>query len=282
MGHVSRYVRPGSRSVPGLVTQGNVTAGHRIFRPQGSVVNGGGQNDLARVGIELTLWPCEGSTRQQFSWTNGGGDRNANKIVVRGHDWLGRPTTSCIGNVEDPDYLGVQLVDCGFDEGVGVFDIVPVQDDPLGRSRVYFKSAMQSSGGKQKKEQCLVVRKLQNKGGAYGPRGGAQVTTGSCTNSTSLWLFDSDVGELISYEIASLDPKTGIPMESESGCITTGWPFLQMGAFTSPDSNKTMVILNEANDPANYALADDGDLVMTGSIPPRSVQSFILSEADPE
>ena len=29
MGHVSRHVRPGSRSVPGLVTQGNTTVGNR-------------------------------------------------------------------------------------------------------------------------------------------------------------------------------------------------------------------------------------------------------------
>eukprot|EP00977_Amphora_coffeiformis_P018523 scaffold6562_cov163-Amphora_coffeaeformis.AAC.10 len=276
MGHVSRHVRPGSRSVPGLVTQGNTTAGNRIFRPQGSVVNGGGQNDLARVGIEVTLWPCEGSTRQQFSWTNGGDGKHPYQIVVRGHDWLGHPTTSCIANTEDPDFLGVRLDDCD-SKRAGVFDINPVPDDPLGRSRIHIKNFVKSSGKKSNKENCLVVRKLQNNGGAYGPRGGAQVTIGSCSNSTSLWSFDAEVGELISYELASVDSETGTPLDSDAVCMTTGWPFLQMGAFTSADSNKTVVVLNEARDPANYALVDDGDLVMTGSIPPRSVQTFTLS-----
>ena len=279
MGHVSRHVRPGSRSVPGLVTQGNATAGNRIFRPQGSVVTGGGQNDLARVGIEVTLWPCEGSTRQEFSWINGGDGKFPNRIVVHGHDWLGHPSTSCIANSEDPDFLGVRLDDCD-SKMAGVFDIVPVHEDPLGRSRIYIKNFVKASGKKSKKEYCLVVRKLQNNGGAYGPRGGAQVTIGSCSNSTSLWLFDADVGELISYELASVDSDAGKPRDSEAVCMTTGWPFLQMGAFTLPDSSKTLVILNEANDPANYALADDGDLLMTGNIPPRSVQTFDLSEVD--
>ena len=277
MGHVSRHVRPGSRSVPGLVTQGNATAGNRIFRPQGSVVNGGGQNDLARVGMEVTLWPCEGSTRQQFSWTNDSDEKHPYQIVARGHDWLGYPTTSCIANTEDPDFLGVRLDDCDSKQA-GVFDIVPVPNDPLGRSRIHIKNFVESSGKTSKKENCLVIRKLQNNGGAYGPRGGAQVTIGSCTNSTSLWSFDREWGELISYELASLDSESGEPRDSETICMTTGWPFLQMGAFTSPNSDKIVVILNEARDPANYALADDEDLVMTGSIPPRSVQTFTLSQ----
>lgn len=271
MGHVSRYVRPGSRSVLGLVTQGNASATNRIFRPEGSVVTGGGENDLARVGIEINLWPCEGSTRQQFSWNN---DRNGgNPIIVHGHDWLGHPTSSCIGNVEDPDVLGIRLVDCEMKKGVGLFDIVPVPNDMLGRSRIHLKNSLSLRG---RKEHCLVVRKLSNKGGAYGPRGGAQVTIGGCTNSTSLWKFDRHTGEISSYLLAGIDEVSGTPLESEAVCMTTGWPFLQMGAFAAPSGNKTVVVLNEANDPANYALVDNGQLIMTGSIPARSVQSFQL------
>ena len=63
MGHISRYVRPGSQAVMALAE--SAKNGLRAFRSPGQVVAGGGINDLARVGIELTAWPCEGSTRQQ-------------------------------------------------------------------------------------------------------------------------------------------------------------------------------------------------------------------------
>jgi glucosylceramidase len=273
MGHVSRFVRPGSRSVSGIVTQGNTSVTNRIFRPGGSVVAGGGENDLARVGIEVTLWPCEGSTRQQFSWTN---EKAAgNPIIVHGHDWLGHPTTSCLSNIEDEDVLGIRLESCEVKKNKGIFVIVPVHEDPLGRSRIYLKNPQTHRSGR---DQCLVVRKLSNNGGAYGPRGGAQVTIGGCTNSTSFWKVDSATGEISSYEFASLNNSTGLPNESETVCMTTGWPFLQMGAFTLPNGNKTLVLLNEAKSPANYALVDRAELILTGNIPPRSVQSFQLKE----
>lgn len=61
-------------------------------------------------------------------------------------------------------------------------------------------------------------------------------------------------------------------------CLTTGWPFLQVGAFVDKeDKNKTMVVLNEASDPANYIVrGDDGEILMTNSIPAHSIQTVIL------
>jgi len=69
--------------------------------------------------------------------------------------------------------------------------------------------------------------------------------------------------------------------ESDGGdtCVTTGWPFLQVGAFvdSAKGKNKTVVVLNEASDPANYILrGDDGAIVMTNSIPAHSIQTVIL------
>ena len=228
MGHISRYVRPGSRAVQGLVTQGNATG--RIFRPApakasddaGSTsppVTGGGQNDLARVGIEITVWPCEGSTRQQFSWTNT--VARGNPILVHGHDWLGHPTTSCIGHTEDVDVLGLRLVDCENDpKDVGLYDIVPVPDDPLGRSRIYLSNYKGRSPVTGAKERCLVIRPLANHGGAYGPRGGAQVTIGSCSNATSLWHYDAEVGEFSSLALA-INPQVLITTTLPSSSCTT-------------------------------------------------------------
>jgi glucosylceramidase len=60
--------------------------------------------------------------------------------------------------------------------------------------------------------------------------------------------------------------------------MTTGWPFLQMGAFLTPqgETDKTVVVLNEAADAANYILRDGNKIVLTGSIPPHSIQTILL------
>lgn len=57
--------------------------------------------------------------------------------------------------------------------------------------------------------------------------------------------------------------------------MTTGWPFLQMGAFQTP-TDKTVVILNEAAEGANYILRDKDDIVLTGAIPAHSIQTVML------
>jgi glucosylceramidase len=264
MGHIARFVRPGSQAVPGLVTQGPGGGSNRIFQPEGSVVVGGGQNDLARDGMEVAVWPCEGSTRQQFSWHS---DIDKNHIVVHGHDWLGQPTTSCVAKAEDEDFLGVRLVGCK-SRSVGVYEVQPVFNDT--RVRLVLKNH------KSGEDRCLVIRNLLNSGGAYGPRGGAQVTIGSCGALSALWNVDG--GEFSSLYLATKVEATGQARQEEAVCMTTGWPFLQMGAFSS-SSHKTVVILNEASDPANYALVDDGSLVLTGNIPARSVQTFRLENS---
>lgn len=60
--------------------------------------------------------------------------------------------------------------------------------------------------------------------------------------------------------------------------MTTGWPFLQMNAFLTPnaENKKTIVVLNEARDSANYVLYNGGEPVLSGSIPPRSIQTLLL------
>ena len=52
-----------------------------------------------------------------------------------------------------------------------------------------------------------------------------------------------------------------------------------MGAFVTPnseESSNTMVILNEANEPANYVVMDGSKKIMSYSIPPRSIQTVLL------
>lgn len=49
-----------------------------------------------------------------------------------------------------------------------------------------------------------------------------------------------------------------------------------MGAFKAPDGKNTIVVLNEASDPANFALRDGGAVLMTSSIPARSIQTVLI------
>jgi glucosylceramidase len=250
MGHISRYVRPGSRAVNGIVD--TAKNGFRAFRSPGQVVAGGGMNDLARVGIEVTAWPCEGSTRQQFFMND------AKQLSVVGHDWLGSPTTSFVASVVDPSFKGLVLT--ASKKEAATFEIVSAEVDGM----VLFQQINTPSA---RTDVCLVLRRLKNEGGAYGPKGGSQVALGPCTSSAAQWSYSEESGELISKEL-----------DEGEVCMTTGWPFLQMGAFTTPngESDKTVVLLNEARESANYILYDGDDILLSGSIPPRSIQTVLV------
>merc|ERR1712146_479319 len=142
--------------------------------------------------------------------------------------------------------------DCQNANEVGTFDMVEMNKSNTTR----YVKFIQTNGGA---DRCLVLRNLKNDGGAYGPRGGAQVTFGHCDSPAAVWNY-SKKSEIISDYL----PEGSV-------CMTTGWPFLQIGAFHTPngESSKTVVVLNEAKDSANYVLYDGDNLILSGSIPPR-------------
>eukprot|EP00979_Chaetoceros_neogracilis_P000737 scaffold164_cov266-Chaetoceros_neogracile.AAC.24 len=231
MGHISRHVRPGSRAVKALVDHTESDTASRTFRQNSgdSFIAGGGINNLSRAGVEVTLWPCEGSTRQEWAINEKG------QFAVFGHDWLGAPTTSCVGKIPDESFHGLLLTDC--DDTAGSFRTMALNE-------------------------TLSTINIMGNGGATGARGGAQITIGKCAAK-------SNTGELISSFFAN---------EGGDTCVTTGWPFLQVGAFVDKEgTNRTMIVLNEASEPANYILrGDDGEILMTNSIPSHSIQTIIL------
>jgi glucosylceramidase len=318
MGHISRHVRPGAMAVMAILTMGNSTTNGRIFRPPGQVVMGGGVNDLAKTGIELTLWPCEGSTRQQFYWNqpqqNEDDQDMEKRILVKGHDWLGRPTMSCIGRQVDMDLKGLRLTDCitarAKDNEAGEFNLVHVNYEHEDYYKIYLmnhpppinmskikdddrddydedNSNFNADMGPDSDNNCLIIKELANNGGATGPLGGAQLVVGNCLDASAVWKLDSESGEVSSMYFVNKEqdessPSSTIAKAREEVCFTTGWPFLQAGAFLNPnsaygDKKKTIVVLNEANDAANLLVQDEHNVVLTTSIPPRSIQTFALS-----
>lgn len=285
VGHITRFVRPGSRAVPALVHSSSssssnnnagsaaITTTTRTFRTLESDVPGGGINNLARTGIEVTLWPCEGSTRQEWLLNDG------NQLQVFGHDWLGEPTTSCLGGFPDGDLGGLLLTSCDVTDGnPGKFEVVSIPDNKQ-KVHIVLQDKKKKKKKRDLKTSCLVVQPLRNNGGAYGPRGGAQVNIGNCDNIWAEWDHNPSMGEISSTVFGGNEV-----------CLTTGWPFLQAGAFDTTSSSatntgsnkattttkKVAVILNEAGESANYILKDEGKMIMTGSIPPHSIQTLTL------
>ncbi len=83
----------------------------------------------------------------------------------------------------------------------------------------------------------------------------------------ALWKFIEKTGEIVSNFF-----------DSGEVCLTTGWPFLQVGAFQNADEDDgswVIVVLNEANDSANFVLEAD-DAVMSASIPAHSIQTILM------
>ena len=112
-----------------------------------------GINDLARVGIEATLWPCEGSTRQEWLLSDAG------KLQVFGHDWLGASTSSCLGRSADVGLGGLMLTTCNATEGSpGIYEVVRIPDQQ--KVQIKLKNKKVNS-----KLTCLVVQPLRNNGG---------------------------------------------------------------------------------------------------------------------
>jgi glucosylceramidase len=156
-----------------------------------------------------------------------------------------------------------------------VFDIVAVEDDVYNRSKIILLNHLETAD-----DLCLVLLELKNDGGMYGRQGGAQVTLGKCSAESALWKLDQEIGSASSIFFST-------PEVDREVCMTTGWPFLQMGAFLTPNHdgddsvafNKSVIILNEAKDAANYALKDGDNVVVTGSIPPRSIQTVLLGKS---
>ena len=258
VGHITRFVRPGSRAVHGLVDSSVDGPKSRTFRPKEQDVAGGGLNDLARTGIEATLWPCEGSTRQEWLLND------KKQLQVFGHDWLGKATTSCLGEKADKDMGGLLLTTCNITEAKsGLYEVVTIEEKH--RVNIVLKNSKVDS-----KNSCLVAQPLMNNGGAYGPRGGAQVNIGSCGESSAEWIFDPSTGEIYSTMFDEFGGEV---------CLTTGWPFLQVGAFDTSATGKTAkaaVILNEAAETANYVFKNKEKILLAASIPPKSIQTLEL------
>ena len=187
-----------------------------------------------------------------------------------------------LSEAADTDLGGILLTRCGASD-IGLFDMIPVEtsggpsasnEEAPGGELVKF-SAIKNPGS------CLGIRNLANNGGAYGPRGGSQASLVSCDDPSALWSFSPETGEI----------SSAVFSEGEV-CMTTGWPFLQAGAFDTSRVGKekemthhrggglTLVVLNESKDDASFVVRSSSNIgsgpLLKSSIQAHSIQTFII------
>lgn len=93
---------------------------------------------------------------------------------------------------------------------------------------------------------------------------------GSCDEPWAEWVHDPSTGEIYSTIFDQFGGEV---------CLTTGWPFLQVGAFDTSATGKsarTAVVLNEAGESANYVFKDKEKTLLSASIPPHSIQTILF------
>lgn len=181
--------------------------------------------------FEVTLFPCEGSSRQSWAF-NGAGEL---QLRAMGDGQL------CVGRRADPKTGVLTMTPCGGgDTGEWAYDAAGAVVDALtGR--------------------CLVDA---------ADAAGAAVDAPCWAPDAYDWTHRGATGEL------ALRKSGGAEM-----CLTAGWPFLQWGAFQTPDDDVVVVALNEAPRPAKFDI-DLGDGTVVGAdMPARSMQTYVFEGA---
>lgn len=242
----------------------------RTFRPVGKTSPGGGNNNNAREGIEVTVWPCEGSTRQHWTMAN-------EQLQTYRLNGYGEQLCVTLRDSVDVSLGGILLTDCKADDAASFTVVTEPKTDSDEADVVKFMTT------KRRANECLGIEPLANGGGAYGPRGGAQAVLLPCDHESAIWHYSSKTGEVVSQYFSWDGPET-----NSGVCLTTGWPFLQAGAFdtsgtTSAESDVVVVVLNESSDDANFVLAtptsgqrQPPSSLLKSSIPAHSIQTILL------
>jgi len=170
-GHFSRYVRPGSTPLMALVGESPGGAMSRTFRPVGKTSPGGGNNNNAREGIEVTVWPCEGSTRQHWTMAN-------EQLQTYRLNGYGEQLCVTLRDSVDVSLGGILLTDCKADDAASFTVVTEPKTDSDEADVVKFMTT------KRRANECLGIEPLANGGGAYGPRGGAQAVLLPCDHES--------------------------------------------------------------------------------------------------
>ncbi|GMH83686.1 hypothetical protein TrVE_jg3382 [Triparma verrucosa] len=199
-GHITRFLRPNSTPITSLMSGNNV-------------LTKGGVNDLGRVGIELTFFPCEGSNRQTFTL-------DASTREIKTPSSTDPNKFVCLSSKNDPGFKGLLLTTCDA-------DLPENTNSTSGKYEVAEEVIVNVEDGS-----CLGFMELENGGNAVGIRSGSQLSS-----------FD-DQAKCKGFELYDDE----FHHEGLDVCLTTGWPQLQGLSFNDAEGNVVSVLLNEGEE----------------------------------
>jgi glucosylceramidase len=271
LGHFSRFLVPGS-----TIVSSSVTADFRAATPRD-----GGHSGVTS-GAALNLWPCDYSSRQRLLFNQNGNG----KLALRGAE-----TNSDVGVDNDPgdsvDFslcvasannavagFSAQVIDCFADEWVARFA-------PLDRRGRLALLNPPKDGEFGDTPLCLTA--LPQYSEVMSSSGGGPIALQPCSmddenasvEGAGVAAFQSWNYNPIDQALTSLAPNHSA--DSTAHCVTAGWPFVAAVAGVTPSGDAVTVMVNEASSEVSISLdLDDGTKVLS-VIPPKSIQSFIVS-----
>jgi hypothetical protein len=228
-------------------------------------------------GFELGLFNCEQSSRQM--WTlNGDGTMRLTvpSSTDDGVSALAEGSILCIarGDLLRP-FLRVRICDNSTDAEYSAlsFSLVPINEGssestPSGYSLVQF----QLNTDNAVPSQCLEVQSI-----ASGFIGGLMVLS-ECdsTSRKQGWfyrIFESQDPQSLNQMSDVISATAG---KNEGNlCLTAGWPFLTATAFSTPDGNTAVIVMNESPQTSFFSLIDQQSGTLVSGINGRSIQTII-------
>ncbi|KAG5187979.1 Glucosylceramidase, family GH30 [Tribonema minus] len=248
MGHVSRFVPPGSRRIASHA-RGAYGAGTLGSRASGVL-----------RGFEASLAPCDGSVRQRWALLPDGRVQLVDQLTEYFQYW--KPV--CLGSAPDVWTRVVTIVACD-EPTAGVFsraDSGALRLDADAVNAALADAALLPLENSSA-EQCLALLEPGARSGR-----GAGVTLGGCGRGAQR------------FDVGSADAKGGAPFtaaDARGQCLTAGWPWFTASAFETPRGDTVVVVLNEAEEPVEFDIVfQPQGRALAAAIPAHSIQTYVL------
>lgn len=235
MGHFSKFLPSGTLRSNSLVV-GN-------FKDASD-------NPNLQSGVELGLFPCEESSRQQWTLLPGG-ELTLTVPSIPDIELSNESFRLCVAEGDaDRPFLRVRACTTEIPkEGPTTFKLMNVSSL---KGTSLLKAQKPSVG-------CLgVVDAEKNEDGIA--NGLLQLVKCDTNDKSQLWKINSyDIASNSVHLISALSWLSGRSTSASSvdSCLTAGWPFLTGASFLSADHEKTtVIIMNESPHTVGYALID--------------------------
>lgn len=217
LGHFSGFVPPGSVRVHSNAV-GHFN--HEIRR-----------DDNARSGMEVAVFPCEQSLRQEWQWS---GSRSSGKLRLNLYESDTSSTDTvrlCLGS-GDSNRPYLRLVPCDSAEALSLQLLQSSDTGDVHMIDIVSRQCVTHAGGEMSAGSLLRL-----------------VDCASTPTVGDLWTLDFAEKKSTMEYGEVLSPSSGM-------CVTAGWPYFSAVAFKTPVGKRVLVAINEAPVDTNYGIYD--------------------------